>query len=421
MKISAGAIVMSFLASMFLGAGISLLIHFNFQDGDQHIQLAIGISLVLILITIIGVFAYYQFSLKKAMHNLDEAQQIARLGSWERDLLTGKGYWSENRYRLFGMKPQSKAPSQEEYFAMIHPDDREQVRDLVESAIRNGTGYESTYRQAGDIHDRIFLSRGHVLLDDSGKAVKIVGTTQDITEKCRQEEFLRDLVIQKSGFISRLGHDLKTPLTPLVALLPMIRNHTDDEKQRGRIDICIQNTGIIRDLVTKSMDFARRSAINRPELLLENLNLANFTERFLESMASMIKEHGLQVANYVGQDIVVHADRKELEELFRNLISNAIKFSPEHSSARIEAEQRRDEVCVKVIDSGIGLSPEEKSLIFDEFFKADSSRHELGSSGLGLAICRQIIENHGGRIWAESDGKDLGTTICFTLASGGSL
>jgi signal transduction histidine kinase len=419
MKVSAGTAVICFLASLFMGAGVSLLIHFNSPDKDHRLQLAIGIFLVLVFILIIGIFSHYQRSLKAAIQNLDEAQQLAALGSWERDIVTGRGYWSDNRYRLFGMEPRKNAPSQAEFFAMIHPEDREHVRESVEAAARSGSSYDITFRQANDIHDRIFLSRGRVMLGGSGTPQKIVGTTQDITEKCRQEDFLRDLVKQKNFFINRLGHDLKTPLTPLVALLPMIREKIADEKLRHQLEICISNTAIIRDLVTKTMDLARRSAVHRARLNLEDLLLADVVDSIVESMQSMIKAHGLQLTNSVERDMFVHADRKELEELFCNLISNAIKFSPADSPARIAAEQWQDRIAVRVQDSGIGLTQEEKNLIFDEFYKADASRHELGSSGLGLAICRQIIENHGGRIWAESDGKGHGTSICFTLAVGG--
>jgi signal transduction histidine kinase len=171
--------------------------------------------------------------------------------------------------------------------------------------------------------------------------------------------------------------------------------------------------------VTKTLDLARRASVSRPELNLANVALSETVEEFLELMRFVITEHSLHIDNRIGQDIVVRADRKELEELFYNLISNVIKFSPTETDVIIEAEQRHGQVSVAVKDKGIGLSPEERTLIFDEFYKADSSRHELGSSGLGLAICRQIIENHGGRIWAESDGKGLGTSICFTLAAGG--
>lgn len=419
MKVSPVTILISFLASMFMGAGVSLMIHYNNPGAGHRMQLVVGLSLVVVFIAIIGTFAHYQQTLKKAKRNLDEAQQLAMLGSWERDLVTGRGYWSDNRYRLFGLTPRAAAPSHEEFFSMIHPDDREQVRATVESAVQCGSGYEIAFRQANDIHNRIFFSRGQVLHDDSGRPVKIMGTTQDITEKCRQEDFLRDLVIQKSLFITRLGHDLKTPLTPLVALLPMIRDRATDEKQRTLIDSCIRSSTIIRDLVNKAMDLARRSSIHRPIVNSEDLALAAWVDEFLEYIGQMIKNHSVLVLNRVGRDLTVHADRTEMEELFRNLISNAIKFSPCDARVSIEAGQHDDQVCVRVTDAGIGLSQEEKSLIFDAFYKADASRHELGSSGLGLAICKQIVENHGGRIWAESDGKGQGTSICFTLRSGG--
>lgn len=423
MRVPKRVAAMYFLTSFLMGAGVSFFVYLNHGSVaiHQQVELAIGLFFVMVVIIISGRFLHYQHSLKHAKNNLDEAQKLAALGSWERDLVTGKGYWSENHYRLFGQQPRKTAPSMDEFFRLIHAADREHARETVSAAISSGGSYEIKYRLADDLNERTFLSRGKVLYDDAGKPASIVGSVQDITEKHNQERFREDLLRQKDMFITRLGHDLKTPLTPLVALLPLIRSRTVDDKQRELLDLCLHNVNHIKDLVVKTIQLARLSSPVRPQMDLTNIALAVAVNGFLAVMADVIKERGITFENTIGPEICVCADLHELGNLFFNLISNAVKFSMPDSSVIISATADQDMVTITVKDSGIGLSPEELPHVFDEFYKADQSRTELGSSGLGLNICRLIVNNHGGRIWAESGGKGCGTAILFTLPTGGAV
>jgi two-component system sensor histidine kinase VicK len=106
-----------------------------------------------------------------------------------------------------------------------------------------------------------------------------------------------------------------------------------------------------------------------------------------------------------------------LGALFDNLISNAVKYSPHGGTITLDAQDDGEWTTVSVKDTGIGMTREELNHIFEEFYKADWSRHDHMSSGLGLSICKSIVKKHGGRIWAESLGKDKGTTIFFTIPS----
>jgi len=108
-----------------------------------------------------------------------------------------------------------------------------------------------------------------------------------------------------------------------------------------------------------------------------------------------------------------------LGELLNNLITNSIKYTPDiGGKITIDAKVERDMVTVSVKDMGIGINKAELDQIFDEFFKVDVSRHDLDSSGLGLSICKRIVEIHGGKIWVESPGEGKGATFYFTLKTG---
>jgi len=116
---------------------------------------------------------------------------------------------------------------------------------------------------------------------------------------------------------------------------------------------------------------------------------------------------------------MVKADKLRFRELFENLASNAIKYTPKGGeTVTIDAKKEKKHVEVSVKDTGIGMNKRQIKRVFDEFYKADRSRHELESSGLGLSICKRIVEKHGGKIWVESKGLGKGSTFYFTLESG---
>jgi len=106
----------------------------------------------------------------------------------------------------------------------------------------------------------------------------------------------------------------------------------------------------------------------------------------------------------------------QFEELLTNLLNNAVKFSTDPGSIHVAVQEAEDMVTISIADTGIGMSKEQLSQVFDEFYKADPSRHDFDSSGLGMSIAKRIVEKHGGRIWAESLGPGKGSTFYFTIA-----
>ncbi|OGU14222.1 MAG: hypothetical protein A2076_16725 [Geobacteraceae bacterium GWC2_53_11] len=416
-----GRIIALFLLSAFLiSSGISLFVNSLHHDSGQRYLQAAGLVFVVLFIAIAGKLLHYQQALSRAKQNLDEAQQLAGLGSWERDLATGRGYWSENCYRLFNLSSNSPVPSMEEFFLMIHDEDRESVRETVMGTIRVSGCYEVKYRLDNDAGNRTFLSRGKVMLDGTGQPVTMVGSIQDITHKQRRDQFREGLLKQKDLFISRLGHDLKTPLTPLVALLPLVRSRIDDKRQLELLDLCINNVSYISSLVAKTLLLGRLATSDEVSAGRMNIQLSALVESVISCAPDAVRDH-VAIDNFISPDVAVRGNRVELEELFSQLLNNAAKFSPQGSSVVVVARCEGDMVAIDVRDSGIGLFPEEMVHIFEDFYKADPSRHLLGSCGLGLTICRRIVESHGGRISASSPGRDGGTTISFTLEAGGSV
>jgi signal transduction histidine kinase len=173
----------------------------------------------------------------------------------------------------------------------------------------------------------------------------------------------------------------------------------------------------MKELVIKTLELAR---LSRPDaaMTLDNVDLSRQVKIALEERETILEEKRMQVENRLDGEIMVKADSLRLREVLNNIISNAVKFTPENGTLTIDATRESEFVTVSIGDTGIGMTEEQLSHIFDEFYKADPSRHELASTGLGLSICKRIIEKHGGKIWASSPGLGKGSTLFFTLKLG---
>jgi PAS domain S-box-containing protein len=237
------------------------------------------------------------------------------------------------------------------------------------------------------------------------------GLVKDRTEEV--EKLLR----QKDEFINQLGHDLKSPLTPLIGLLPVLENIDDDQKSKDIVKIFRRNIEYMRNLVLKTLELAQLNAPST-SFSLKEIKIWAVVDNCIKDMQVLLDDKGINVENNIDKNISVYADILRLGELFRNLISNSYKFSPKDTKITINAKSDGDFVTISIKDTGIGMTKQQIDHIFEEFYKGDKSRHELSSTGLGLSICKKIIEKHGGKIWAESPGLEKGSTFYFTLKKG---
>jgi len=245
---------------------------------------------------------------------------------------------------------------------------------------------------------------------------ELFSLNKDLEKKVQERTAeVQHVLKQKDDFISQLGHDLKNPLTPLVGLLPILRDKEQDPKIKEQLDVIISNVDYMKDLVVKILQLAR---LNSPNLKfdIEDLNLSKEISDIISNQQFFFKENNFLVENNIKDDIIAKADKIRFGELIKNLFTNAVKYTlDEKGTIVIEAEEKNGFVTISIKDTGIGMTPEEIDRVFDEFYKADESRHEMDSSGLGLSICKRIVERHGGRIWAESKGKGKGSTFHFTF------
>jgi signal transduction histidine kinase len=238
---------------------------------------------------------------------------------------------------------------------------------------------------------------------------------QELEERVEQRtEKIKQLLRQKDAFVNQLSHDLKTPLTPLVALLPMVANRTEDTESKRMLGLVIENVNYMKNLTEMTLQLAR---INSSSVGLkpERVDLASEIRNIIECLSPVFEENGIKVVNNTTVPLVVEADRMLIKGLLHNLISNAVKYTNGNGVVTFGITMSGGNVKVSVKDNGVGMAEEQLKHVFEEFYKVDDSRNDRSSTGLGLAICQRIIEKHGGKIWAESQGIGHGTTVHFTL------
>jgi len=253
-------------------------------------------------------------------------------------------------------------------------------------------------------------------LKDVNKALS--NTNIELEQKIKERTAEIELLLkQKNRLIVGLSHDLKTPLTPLMGLLPMIISKEKDPKLTELLAISLRNVHYIRDLVSKTIDLALLDSTTIG-FTVERISLLKEIDSVLENRSLTLSNHNIYVENKISDDIFINADRLKLREVLNNLLMNSIKYTTS-SGGTITVNATKEDVQVKIwiTDTGIGMNSEQIQYVFDELYKADPARQDHASTGLGLTICKRIVEKHGGKIWVESPGPGKGTTVFFTLPS----
>jgi signal transduction histidine kinase len=251
------------------------------------------------------------------------------------------------------------------------------------------------------------------ILED-GRVSGMVVAFRDVSERRRLEKM-------KDEFISTVSHELRTPLTSLRASLGLIASGSLDrrpEKQHQLVEMAIANSDRLIRLVNDILDFDR---VGKGKLPLDRQPVeASVLLRRAADVAYPQATQSRITLQIEAQPIQVLADEERILQVLNELVANALKFSSSDTAIRLSAQSCgapsvQAEVCFSVQDQGRGISPEKLERIFDRFQQGDASdSRALGGTGLGLALCRSIVEQHGGRIWAEST-PGQGSKFQFTL------
>jgi len=237
------------------------------------------------------------------------------------------------------------------------------------------------------------------------------------TEAIKNERLARENEQKKDELIVYLAHDIKTPLTSMIGYLSLLSEIKDmPQEQRNRyIGIAFDKSYRLEYLINELFDVAR---FNSEKIVLEKeeINLNLMLEQIADDFYPTLKEMNKKINFTSDEKTILYADPDKLSRVFNNLIKNAVNYSKENTDIDISILNKENQATVKITNKGKQIPKEKLDKIFEKFYRLDSSRtSKTGGSGLGLAIAKEIVELHGGRIYAKSDMKETTFSVILPI------
>jgi signal transduction histidine kinase len=355
---------------------------------------------------------------------LDQAERMAKLGSWQIDIGSGAFTASRGLARIYHL---AEGEDQNEvlcYTSRIHPLDQPWMNAMMSRAIQEEIPWRAEFRvkTESDEH-RWFYVQGEPVHAADGTYIAYKGITLDVTERKRAEEAagelkrLEDLSHFRSTFLNTAAHELNTPLTPIGLQLDLLRTGMrgalSPDQQRA-IETIERNFNRLSLLVQDMLDAARLQS-SRLKLMLETTDANSLLHEAIDTFTEKAEEQSVQLVYPPGDPVDITVDPRRLLQVLMNLISNALKFTPENGTIKITTIRQGATLQIDVTDSGRGLEKEQIERLFQPFTQVHKDTNVVRGTGLGLYISKGIIEAHDGRIWIESPGPGQGTTVHLSL------
>lgn len=389
-----------------------------------------------------------RFQLDEVRVKLEAALEAGSIATWAWNIPQNRVHADAYCASLFSM-PEESAEGEpvERFLAAMHPDDRQRVQAKIDDVVKHGELYEVEYRLRNNTGiDTWVIARGKVLRDASGEAVHMAGVVVDITD--RKEEQLaretekegqwarerashaalreaRDQAVAasraKDDFLAALSHELRTPLNPVLLLASDMAGNADYSKEvRADFETVYKGVELEARLIDDLLDLTRITS-GKLKLDCGVVDLHAIAREAEEKVAADAHDKHITIQwDLAATRSSVHGDAVRLQQVFWNVLKNAVKFTPVRGVIRIESRDSSDEqeIQVQVQDSGIGIDPRELGGIFGAFTQGtnvETGAHLFGGLGLGLAISQKIMQMHAGRIIATSQGSGQGSSFSIEM------
>ena len=342
---------------------------------------------------------------------LDYAVQLSGVGFWYCDLPFDELLWDE-RVKAHFWLPVDARVTLDLFYERIHPDDRELTRVAIDSAIANHTSYDVIYRTvdpaSGDV--KHIRALGGAAYAADGTPLRFDGVTLDVTA-------LREQDRRKDEFIATLAHELRNPLAPIRTGLDLLTS-TEDPAVAGRAITMMkrQLVHLVR-MVDDLLDVSRIT-LGKVVLVKTRTDLRAIVDAALETVSAQIQAAGhALVIDLPEGPLPLEVDPTRIAQVFANLLSNAVRYTPPKGEIRVSAERDSDGwLRVHVADNGIGIARDKLSSVFEMFMQIGQSIDRANAGlGIGLTLARRLIELHGGAIEVDSEGRGRGSTFAVRL------
>jgi len=355
--------------------------------------------------------------LSESRERLKFAVDSAGLGTWDYDPQTKELLWDKRCKEIYGLAPATHI-DMAAFYSLVHVDDRAMVERKTNATLTDGdTGeYDVEYRTVPiDGAIKWLKAKGRAYFDEKGLPVRFIGTLLDITVQKLIDEATRELLIKKDEFISVASHELRTPITSLKASLQMMERTTQHNESMKSVHGFVQRSlkqvdkliELIKDLLDVTAIQSGKLELNKTSFVLDDL-----IAECIGELQAHTDKHELILEG--DNNIEVYADRNRMEQVLINLISNAIKYSPESDKVLISVKRSGVNVRIAITDFGIGIAKNKQAFIFDRFYRVDEKSQKYAGLGLGLYISSEIVRRHGGQINIESE-EGKGSTFWFVM------
>jgi len=294
---------------------------------------------------------------------------------------------------------------------IVHPDEQEENIRLWTRSVKTKKPFFFEHRFRNKENEyRWFMSRAYPELDENGNVKKWVGTSTDIDDMKKQEK-------QKNDFIKMANHELKTPVTTIkgyVQLLKKMRGESDDKFLVNSLNTIEKQVNKLTALIGDLLDISRIESGKLP-LNKKEFSLLELVTETIEDIKASEQSHQINFELKHTSDIEVFADKERITQVLNNLLTNAIKYSPQSDKVNVEMYVDGESAVVSVQDFGIGMEQDELTKIFERFYRVSGDDEETYPGfGIGLFIVQDILERHDGKIWVESK-KNAGSKFYFAL------
>lgn len=355
--------------------------------------------------------------LLESRSTLRRAQQIAKLGSWSWNLSYNYISLNDEAYPLLGWKKSQGPFNINNFIEIVGTEKRESVKKIIESAKKGKLlkdSIEIPIINSGDLK-YILLNVGFNI-GSSTSVSEIVATMADITDIKKAEIALQEANTLKDQLFSIIAHDLRGPVGTINQMITYIAKESDTIDPETRYDLLnsLKDTSQeTYNLLENLLDWAKsqREASYKPD----NISLRPIAENTIALLSGLSSPKNITITNSIDDNLSVYADAYMINTVFRNLMSNAIKFTPNGGNIQIQGSKVDSKVVLKFIDSGVGISKEVIDTIFENNtnYSTSGTNNEKGT-GLGLKLVKRLVNRNGGDITVESI-PNQGTTFIITL------
>ena len=258
-------------------------------------------------------------------------------------------------------------------------------------------------RKNGEVFPTYLRTRS--ITDDRGNPVGLLSLSQDITERKKMEQDIKNYTLElehsnqiKDLFIDIIRHDLLNPVGIILNLVELIEDTGSYGGIEEELQMIKRNTKTLQEMIEDASEYARVESID--DFVFEKIDLSNIIKDAVDSLHGLASEKGITIENEVTGRYLAYVN-PFIKDVFFNLVSNAIKYSPENSRVIVDLKDAGTEWIISVKDNGIGISDEYKEKIFLRFKRV--SKEGVRGSGLGLAIVKMIVDLHNGKVWVEDN------------------